>query len=137
MTQKQLIPFADGITVEVHASNDAEFASRSAAINDAMQQIKEAITKANIKATTGYAGIANADEAITSARAAIDDIKMPDGQKIQRLFLYIEISGAMTMDKLAELNNAAKALFPDGVEPSIYIQPTPSGKERKIVAIAF
>jgi hypothetical protein len=137
MTPKRLIPLANGLTIDEQFRTEAELPVRRAAIQDAAKHLTEAITKANIKDKIGYAGIADATDTLESVHAAIDDIKMPNEQNFQHIFLYIEIDSAMKMSELAELNNAATATCPDGVESSIFYQTTLPNKGRKTLAITF
>ena len=137
MTPKRLIPLANGLTIDEQFRTEAELPVRRAAIQDAAKHLTEAITKANIKDKIGYAGIADATDTLESVHAAIDDIKMPNEQNFQHIFLYIEIDSAMKMSELAELNNVAKNVAPQGVAHSQVFSPAQSGNEKKVVAIAF
>ncbi len=137
MESPRTIPFADCFAIDEQSRTEAELTSRRAAITDALKSLSEEITKTNGIGKVGYAGIAIGSDPKELMQQAISDIKMQSSQTFKHLFLYIEIDGGMKMGELAELNNIAKNIAPQGVAHSQVFSPAQSGNEKKVVAIAF
>lgn len=137
MESPRTIPFADGFAINEQSRAEAELTSRRAGISDALKSLSEEITKTDNIGKIGYAGIAIGSDPKELMQQAISDIKMQNLQTFKHLFLYIEIDGGMKMSELAELNNVAKNVAPQGVAHSQVFSPAQSGNEKKVVAIAF
>ena len=137
MESPRTIPFANGFAINEQSRAEAELTSRRAAITDALKSLSEEITKTDGIGKVGYAGIALGSDPKELMQQAISDIKMQSPQTIKHLFLYIEIDGGMKMSELAELNNVAKNVAPQGVAHSQVFSPAQSDNEKKVVAIAF
>lgn len=137
MESPRTIPFADGFAIDEQSRTEAELTSRRAGISDALKSLSEEITKTDNIGKIGYAGIALGSDPKELMQQAISDIKMQSPQTFKHLFLYIEIDGGMTMSELAELNNVAKNVAPQGVAHSQVFSPAQSGNEKKVMAIAF
>ena len=137
MESPRTIPFANGFAIDEQSRTEAELTSRRAGISDALKSLSEEITKTDNIGKVGYAGIALGSNPNELMQQAISDIKMQSPQTFKHLFLYIEIDGGMTMSELAELNNVAKNVAPQGVAHSQVFSPAQSGNEKKVMAIAF
>ena len=137
MESPRTIPFANGFAIDKQSRAEAELTSRRAAITDALKSLSEEITKTDGIGKVGYAGIALGSDPKELMQQAISDITMQNLQTFKHLFLYIEIDGGMKMSELAELNNVAKNVAPQGVAHSQVFSPAQSGNEKKVVAIAF
>lgn len=137
MESPRTIPFADGFAIDEQSRAEAELTSRRAGISDALKSLSEEITKTDNIGKVGYAGIALGTDPKELMQQAISDIKMQSPQTFKHLFLYIEIDGGMKMGELAELNNVAKNIAPQGIAHSLVFCPAQSGNEKKVVAIAF
>lgn len=137
MESPRTIPFADGFAINEQSRAEAELTSRRAGISDALKSLSEEITKTDNIGKIGYAGIAIGSDPKELMQQAISDIKMQNPQTFKHIFLNIEIDSGMKMSELAELNNVAKNIAPQGIAHSQVFSPAQSGNEKKVVAIAF
>lgn len=135
MEKTVTIPITPGFSiVELDRTAD-ELETRRAAISDALKNFVADIKQCGV----GYAGVAFGKDIRETMQAAVNDIKFPNqGDRLsdfKHVCLYFEVDEATKMGELAELNQFADAIIPEGVICDKFWQTVSSEKDNKVVAI--